>query len=57
MKPSLRIEQPNNTNPIRITRAKSRLKKDVTEKKYYTIEEVAGENWRDGLDEIEDEWE
>ena len=57
MKPSLRIEQPNNTNPIRITRAKSRLKKDVAEKKYYTIEEVAGENWRDGLDEIEDEWE
>ena len=26
-------------------------------KRYYTPEEVMGENWRDGLDEIEDEWE
>ncbi|MCL2321327.1 MAG: diaminopimelate epimerase [Oscillospiraceae bacterium] len=30
---------------------------EVTGKKLYSIEEVCGENWEDGLDEIEDEWE
>ncbi|HEL1717188.1 TPA: type II toxin-antitoxin system RelB/DinJ family antitoxin [Streptococcus suis] len=30
---------------------------ELKAKKWYTVEEVAGENWRDGLDEIEDEWE
>ena len=30
---------------------------EISEKIYYTAEEVMGENWRDGLDEIEDEWE
>ena len=29
---------------------------DLSAKRYYSVEEVAGENWRDGLDEIEDEW-
>jgi len=24
---------------------------------YYSVEEVAGANWREGLDDIEDEWE
>jgi len=30
---------------------------ELATKRYYTIEEVAGPNWEDGLDEIEDEWE
>jgi DNA-damage-inducible protein J len=30
---------------------------ELSAKKYYTAEEVMGENWQDGLDEIEDEWE
>jgi len=29
----------------------------LTAKTHFTIEEVAGSKWRDGLDEIEDEWE
>jgi DNA-damage-inducible protein J len=28
----------------------------LTAKTHYTVEEVAGNNWRDGLDDIEDEW-
>ena len=28
----------------------------LTAKTHYTVEEVAGSNWRDGLDEIKDEW-
>lgn len=28
----------------------------LSAKTHYTIKEIAGENWRDGLDEIEDEW-
>jgi len=30
---------------------------ELSVKRYYTIEEVAGDNWREGLDDIEDEWE
>lgn len=30
---------------------------EISSQRYYSIEEVAGENWRDGLDEIEEEWE
>jgi DNA-damage-inducible protein J len=30
---------------------------EISAKKYYTVEEVAGEKWREGLDEIEDNWE
>ena len=29
----------------------------ISNARYLSIEEVAGLNWRDGLDEIEDEWE
>ena len=29
---------------------------NVSLPKHYSIEDVAGRNWRDGLDEIEDEW-
>ena len=30
---------------------------EISLPKYYSMEDVAGENWRDGLDEMEDEWE
>lgn len=30
---------------------------EISETRYYTIEEVAGENWQKGLEDIEDEWE
>jgi len=30
---------------------------ELSAKRYYSVEEVAGENWRDGLKKIEDEWE
>ena len=28
----------------------------LSAKTHYTVEEIAGENWRTGLDEIEDDW-
>ena len=37
--------------------SKSKIPFELEAKRYYTTEEVMGENWRDGLDEIEDEWE
>ncbi len=30
---------------------------ESSDKRYSSIEEVAGENWQEGLDVIEDEWE
>ena len=30
---------------------------EISDTRYYSIEEVAGENWEKGLDKIEDEWE
>ena len=30
---------------------------EISTKSYHTIDEVAGENWRDDLDEMVDEWE
>jgi len=30
---------------------------DLSAKRHYSIEEVAGNNWREGLDDIEDDWE
>ena len=30
---------------------------ELSVKRYYSIEEVAGNNWREGLDDIEDDWE
>ena len=30
---------------------------ELSAKRYYSIEEVAGNNWREGLDDIEDDWE
>ena len=30
---------------------------ELSAKRYYSVEEVAGNNWREGLDDIEDDWE
>ena len=30
---------------------------EISDTRYYSVEEVAGENWQEGLDAIEDEWE
>ena len=30
---------------------------ELSAKRYYSVEEVAGNNWRDGLEYIEDDWE
>jgi len=30
---------------------------ELSTKHYYSIEEVAGNNWREGLEDIEDDWE
>jgi hypothetical protein len=60
MEPTLNITEPNAETPMKINikkGAKTRVKSNPYNKRYYTPEEVMGENWRDGLDEIEDEWE
>lgn len=30
---------------------------EISAKKYYTVEDVAGKDWQEGLADIEDEWE
>jgi DNA-damage-inducible protein J len=30
---------------------------ELSAKNFYSIEEVAGKNWRESLDDIEDDWE
>ena len=36
---------------------KKRIPFIISDARYLSTEEVAGLNWRDGLEEIEDEWE
>jgi len=36
---------------------KRRIPFEISAPRYYSIEEVAGHNWRDGLSGIDDEWE
>ena len=36
---------------------KKRIPFEISDTRYLSVEEVAGLNWRDGLDKIEDEWE
>ena len=36
---------------------KRKIPFEISDTRYFSVEEVAGENWRDGLDKIEDEWE
>jgi DNA-damage-inducible protein J len=36
---------------------KRKIPFEISDTRYLSVEEVAGKNWRDNLDEIEDEWE
>ena len=36
---------------------KHKIPFELTSNRYYSVAEVAGENWHDGLDDLEDEWE
>ncbi len=36
---------------------KRRIPFEISDTRLYSVEEVAGPGWRDGLDEVEDEWE
>jgi DNA-damage-inducible protein J len=36
---------------------KRRIPFEISDSRYYSAEEVAGENWREGLEDIPDEWE
>ncbi|MGG5315419.1 type II toxin-antitoxin system RelB/DinJ family antitoxin [Enterococcus sp. AZ072] len=36
---------------------KKRIPFEISTKKYYSVEEIFGENWRDQVAELEDEWE
>ena len=35
---------------------KHKIPFELSSTKYYSVEDVAGSNWRDGLDDLEDEW-
>lgn len=35
---------------------KRKIPFEISDTRYYSIEDVAGSNWRAGLDEVEDEW-
>lgn len=37
--------------------AKQKIPFELSVQKYFSSEEVMGKDWRDGLDEVEDEWE
>jgi len=36
---------------------KRKIPFEINDTRYYSMEEVFGENWEDDLDDIEDEWE
>jgi DNA-damage-inducible protein J len=36
---------------------KRKIPFEISDSRYYSVEEVAGENWRAGLEKIEDGWE
>ena len=36
---------------------KKKIPFEISDTRYFSVEEVAGANWRNNLDEIEDEWE
>ena len=36
---------------------KRKIPFEISDMRYLSVEEVAGKNWRENLDEIEDEWE
>jgi DNA-damage-inducible protein J len=36
---------------------KRKIPFEISDVRYYSVEETAGSDWRDGLDEVADEWE
>jgi DNA-damage-inducible protein J len=36
---------------------KQKIPFEISNTKLYSIEDIAGKNWREGLDDLEDEWE
>ncbi len=36
---------------------KKKIPFEISDSRYYSIEEVAGENWRKDIDQLKDEWE
>jgi DNA-damage-inducible protein J len=36
---------------------KRKIPFEISDSRYYSVEEVAGIGWRDGLEKVEDEWE
>ncbi len=36
---------------------KRKIPFEISDVRYYSVEEVAGSQWRDGLEEVVDEWE
>jgi DNA-damage-inducible protein J len=36
---------------------KRKIPFEISDSRYYSVEEVAGASWRDGLEKVEDEWE
>jgi len=36
---------------------KRKIPFEISDSRYFSIDEVAGANWRDNIDKIEDEWE
>ncbi|MFC4651610.1 type II toxin-antitoxin system RelB/DinJ family antitoxin [Lactococcus nasutitermitis] len=42
---------------VRQTLLQEKIPFEIQGKRYFSVEEVAGKNWREGLDDIEDEWE
>ena len=37
--------------------SENRIPFELSAKRYYSIEEIAGNHWREGLDAIKDDWE
>jgi DNA-damage-inducible protein J len=36
---------------------KRKIPFEISDSRYYSVEEVAGNNWRDGLENLADDWE
>jgi DNA-damage-inducible protein J len=37
--------------------SKQKIPFEISTSKFFSVEEVAGKNWREGLEQLEDEWE
>lgn len=36
---------------------KRKIPFEISDARYYSVEDIAGQNWREGLETLEDEWE